>query len=128
MNLSGLQHALSHPDFGGAAFVKEILPNIVRHALELPTRLTSLPDGRLPILKQSFRSKLDLPRALGTSLLACMFLCAFPRRPARSSMPSVSFLHLLGSYQSQEVAKLQMFINYFRRVGGECLNGRLSFE
>jgi len=126
-SLKGLQLALygTEADF----CVQELLPDIIDKALMLPSLrdTTAKAAGSLRMLRQGVTDQLCLPRKLGVSLLANMFLCTFDKAfdcmPGRRAMSSVSFATLLSSDLSHEVAKLRMFLHFFRRAGPETVSG-----
>jgi len=116
----GLAAALG-PDAGlQQKFFDETFPYIVQLALALPELRTQLPNGELPFLRQGVRRQLRLKRTVGASLLANMFLCTFDKvyseLPGREALPDPSFKALHQDDQPQEVAKLEMFINFFERL------------
>lgn len=126
-SLKGLQLALygMEADF----CVAELLQDIIRKALMLPSLRdkTAKAAGFLRMLRQGVSDQLCLPRKLGVSLLANMFLCTFDKvfdsMPGRQAMSSVSFSTLLASEHSHEVAKLRMFLHFFWRAGPDTVSG-----
>lgn len=61
-----------------------------------------------------------------------MFLCTFDAvwegMPGQAAMPSPTFLGLLMSDASQEVAKLQMFLHFFERAADGPLQGEIVID
>jgi len=128
--VDGLQYALKVLD--EQAFYSKTLPNIVAKALALPDlvlRHSTLP-GLLTMMRPGRRAKQTIPRDLGESLLANMFLCTFEQvyEDLDDSMPDSSFRHLLSSTAPQESAKLQMFVHFFERTADAPLRGEIVIE
>eukprot|EP00811_Abedinium_folium_P035407 NODE_8200_length_1515_cov_4.031700.p1 GENE.NODE_8200_length_1515_cov_4.031700~~NODE_8200_length_1515_cov_4.031700.p1 ORF type:complete len:441 (-),score=127.51 NODE_8200_length_1515_cov_4.031700:193-1335(-) len=84
------------------------------------------------MLPQRKKAKVCIPRILGVSLLANMFLCTFNQvfsvMPGRDQMPVPSFARLLSAQKPQEVAKLQMFLNFFRRMQAQPPVGNIVID
>lgn len=62
-------------------FFKQLLPKIIRLALELPALVTC----PIPLLKKHSNQSISLSQLQVASLLANSFLCTFPRRNAVTS-------------------------------------------
>jgi len=129
--LGGLEAAL--PEDHAKDFFAKTLPCIVQRALALPAlhhRFQSHTGGSLPFLRQDMRAQVRIPREFCASLLANMFLCTFDANHTYRSMPSPSFCSLLqnASPQSPEVAKLKMFLHYFKRIGDDVIPGELVID
>merc|ERR1711924_265536 len=114
-------------------------PFIVRQMLLLPQLKKTLPDDQLPFLKQGVRRTLELQRSLVTSLMANMFLCTFDKLLLNcwqtNALNLASFKRLLSRNESdpQEIAKLAMFIHYFKRLAQaeqqqERLKGKIVID
>lgn len=126
-SLGGLNQVLQSERGLERLFTGTILPFIIKEALALPGRRRHLPDDELKILQQGVEDQVRVPRSVGTSLLANMFLCTFDKgfqEMANREMHDPSFRQLHGSPHPQEQAKLRMFLNYFHRVLIE--GGRLT--
>jgi len=73
--------------------------------------------------------QLRIHRELGASLLANMFLCSFHEvLPDHQAMPDSSFRQLLSGRSPPEVAKLQMFLHFFDRIGATPLYGSIQID
>jgi len=128
--LGGLARALK--EVGHRKFWQSTLPNIVKQAIQLPTLHAehAARAGPLWVMQAQSTARQEVPRDLGTSLLANMFLCTFDK-PFQAlacdvDMPHPSFARLLANDgASCEVAKLCMFINFFERVGRSPPRGRI---
>lgn len=100
-------------------FFDEILPAIVRLALQLPTLIPNA----IPLLKHGRSRSVSLSQQQVACLLANAFLCTFPRRNTSTydseygSYPDINFARLFGKRQKDAVhEKVKCIINYFRRV------------
>jgi len=135
-NLSGLKAALtafSGSDNPDGDFFARILPDIIKRALSLPD-LIAQQDQPLYMLQQGKRAQQRITRELGASLLANMFLNTFDymfeKMKSGNAMNSPSFVSLLSDQglHPQESAKLQMFVNFFRRIVGTPLQGMITID
>jgi len=58
-----------------------------------------------------------------------MFLCTFDEvLPSHEAMPGITFRDLLGARSSPEIAKLQMFLHFFERIGSSPLYGQIKID
>lgn len=84
------------------------------------------------MLRQGQRGQVRIPRQLGASLLANMFLCTFDKifeenMPEAMPVPSCCWL-LTCTDSPHEVAKLQMFIHFFERIDHHVLPGEVVID
>eukprot|EP00405_Crypthecodinium_cohnii_P028758 CAMPEP_0206503754 /NCGR_PEP_ID=MMETSP0324_2-20121206/54968_1 /ASSEMBLY_ACC=CAM_ASM_000836 /TAXON_ID=2866 /ORGANISM="Crypthecodinium cohnii, Strain Seligo" /LENGTH=476 /DNA_ID=CAMNT_0053992573 /DNA_START=43 /DNA_END=1473 /DNA_ORIENTATION=+ len=121
---SGIKVALQALAMTEEVFCRKLLPIIFQRALALSSEVKSLDGGQLPILRQGVAADVTLPRDLVASLVANMFLCTFPVA-IPEDMNMVIFLHLFGTTEPQEVAKLAMIMHYFERIGTEHIPGQV---
>eukprot|EP00300_Choanocystis_sp_HF-7_P019314 c20301_g1_i4.p1 GENE.c20301_g1_i4~~c20301_g1_i4.p1 ORF type:complete len:513 (+),score=94.55 c20301_g1_i4:46-1584(+) len=120
-DLSGLDVAVRNtPDFG------TIFSFMVQSVLQFPQLLqqNNFKEG-IPLLSANKPSQLPLPQPLVCSMLACQFLLVFPdnQTSVSAALPNKSnFRALLASTDNSSIAKLLMFLNYFRRCAMSLVN------
>lgn len=109
------------------SFFDEVLPAIIRLALQLPTLIPNA----IPLMKRGKSCSLSMSQQQVACLLANAFLCTFPRRNTNDmgaeygSYPHINFAHLyVNKYQNSVIEKITCIINYFRRV---CKKSALHF-
>ena len=101
-----------------ALFFNDILPRIIRLALQLPTLIPC----SIPLLKCGQNMSLSMSQQQISCLLANAFLCTFPRRNTQKfnseykHFPDVNFNRLFQSPPEAVAEKLKCLFNYFRRV------------
>ncbi|KAF4528031.1 hypothetical protein B566_EDAN002214, partial [Ephemera danica] len=104
--------------------LRELLPKIVKLALDLPNLLTR----PLPILKRGKTQQLSLTQKQIASLLANAFLCTFPKRSTFNEtmkyLAPINFNSLFemptqSARQSSQMQKLHCLIHYFHRQTGQ---------
>ncbi|XP_044743200.1 poly(ADP-ribose) glycohydrolase-like isoform X2 [Chrysoperla carnea] len=124
-------------------FFKNLLPNIIKLALQLPELLPS----SIPLLKKNKTHTISLTQLQIASLLANAFLCTFPRRetntfPRRktqknkpqSEFDNYSPINFNGVFQSTKrrrdanCNKLKCIFNYFQRVVTNPPDGVVTFQ
>ncbi|XP_062592364.1 uncharacterized protein LOC134253794 [Saccostrea cucullata] len=113
-------------------FLQSTLPKIVDLALDIEKFAT---DKVLPISSQQKAGDQLLNRQFVASIVAAAFLCLFDGRektriynPNLNAISFASFFQLLPS--PSQNAKLQCFLNYFERVGGDTssVQGDIRFQ
>ncbi|CAL8092493.1 unnamed protein product [Orchesella dallaii] len=117
-------------DPGIAEKLKVCLPFIVKHALDLETRLAK----PIPILESGRSQTLLLSRNLCCSLLANAFFCTFPEE-SRGNLPDFNFFRLFHKVENDarsivKVEKLKCILEYFcqMRDSNHDKNTVISFE
>ncbi|KAJ8922080.1 hypothetical protein NQ315_008721 [Exocentrus adspersus] len=111
-------------------FFKELLPKIIKLALDLP----DIVPGSLPLLKKNHNRSVSLSQLQISCLMANAFLCTFPwRKDVASTYPGVNFVRLYTSSarpkrQRCVSEKLKCLMHYFRRVTSKPPVGVVTFE
>ncbi|XP_044733397.1 poly(ADP-ribose) glycohydrolase-like [Chrysoperla carnea] len=116
-------------------FFKNLLPNIIKLALQLPELLPS----SIPLLKKNKTHTISLTQLQIASLLANAFLCTFPKRNKNDpsefgTYPPINFNGLFQSteYQKKRIKvncnKLKCTFNYFQRVITKIPEGVVTFH
>jgi poly(ADP-ribose) glycohydrolase len=83
----------------------------------------NLPALELPKLRQGQQAQVEIPKDAAASLLAFQFLCLLEREDCEA-LPLNIMKDLHTSVEPQEVAKLQMFLNFFiRRITKPATHG-----
>uniref|UniRef100_T1INV1 poly(ADP-ribose) glycohydrolase n=1 Tax=Strigamia maritima TaxID=126957 RepID=T1INV1_STRMM len=114
--------------------LRDILPNMVQLALDLPNICTQPP----PLLAQGRTRSITLSQKQMSSLLANAFFCTFPRRNTQrkqseySNYPDINFVHLFQSSSSRSLSrqteKLKCIFHYFYRVTEREPSGCVTFH
>lgn len=104
----------------GKEFFSQTLPDIVAWAQVTPDAFQS----QLPILNAV--GFLNLSCYQATALLANMFLCLLPPDPKLELPPVTNFVHMFQHRGPKEVAKLQMFLHFFERIGDRIPEGHIA--
>ena len=113
-------------------FFREVLPPMIRLALQLPELLT----GPIPLLRKHICHAITLSQLQIGSILANAFFCTFPRRNSTkrnseyAAFPDINFNRLFQSGDSDSNSvqeKLKCIINYFRRIGSSAPQGVVTF-
>ncbi|KAG8036804.1 hypothetical protein G9C98_004126 [Cotesia typhae] len=117
-------------------FFEQLLPKIIRLALELPALVTC----PIPLLKKHSNQSISLSQLQVASLLANSFLCTFPHRNAvtsnseYASYPFINFNGLFSGHTrnprklSVKIEKLKCIIHYFRRVTASHPEGTITIQ
>lgn len=113
-------------DDEAAAFFDNLLPRIIKLALDLPEILR----WSIPLLKQTHNCSVSLTQHQISSLLANAFLCTFPRRNGGkeySTYPEINFSRLFQSVCDSTVQKIICICHYFRSVTNAPRPGVVTF-
>ncbi|XP_027845284.2 poly(ADP-ribose) glycohydrolase [Aphis gossypii] len=118
-------------------FFINLLPKIIKLALQLPTLVTK----PIPLLKQTHNHSISLSQMQIACLLANAFLCTFPHRNVSSSKseyseyPHINFnglfqLMVTSSADHYLYEKLKCIICYFKKVtsANSVLNGIVTYS
>ncbi|RXG73462.1 Poly(ADP-ribose) glycohydrolase [Armadillidium vulgare] len=128
----GLKHLLEEDfiDEERDFFFKNILPKIIKLALDLPKLLTR----PVSLLKKKCTKSVTLSQEQIASLLANAFLCTFPRRNAKGSQteyasyPDINFNRLFLHKEKRALEKLKCIIHYFKEVTSRDSCGVVTFS
>ncbi|XP_074657360.1 uncharacterized protein LOC141910566 [Tubulanus polymorphus] len=111
-------------------FFEETLPFVVDAAVDIENRK---PPNGLQYSLQSEPGDVELSRSFILSVIACAFLCLFPRRPKEieASLNDINFnnfFHYLPS--TPQSGKLRCILHYFERVSKmeTELSGKVTFS
>ncbi|XP_062573298.1 poly(ADP-ribose) glycohydrolase-like isoform X2 [Saccostrea cucullata] len=114
-------------------FFDEILPKMIKLALNLPNLITQ----PIPLLKRERNKSITMSQEQIACLLANAFFCTFPRRNARGksseyfNYPTINFSSLYDgnpNYQTIKLEKLKCIFHYFKRVTTKMPTGVVTFK
>ncbi|KAH7387892.1 hypothetical protein KP509_16G047300 [Ceratopteris richardii] len=124
-------------------FFEEVLPSIADLAFRMPVLMNDhfkqsmsvtpkIPLINLRLLKPQYSGLVYISQELVAALLACMFLCLYPRKGrAEARLPDINFDGLFESISiqmPQQEQKVHCILHYFTRVTHCIPKGMLSFE
>lgn len=110
------------------AFFTNLLPHIIKLALDLPNYIKS----SIPLVKQQTNFSVSLSQQQIASLLANAFLCTFPRRNNSHvqeyyTYPDINFSNLFNSMSQSVIQKIISICHYFRCITKNPRNGVVTF-